>query len=73
MSRSIFEGGWSVLYKIIHLMACYIMIPIYMVVAIFDAIFHPFKELIAYGVCNFFTGFKTAARVEINGSSSVLI
>jgi hypothetical protein len=43
MSRSIFEGGWSVLYKIIHLMACYIMIPIYMVVAIFDAFFHPFK------------------------------
>jgi hypothetical protein len=37
------KGGWSILYNFIHLMACYIMIPIYMVVAIFDAIIHPFK------------------------------
>lgn len=33
------KGGWSVLYKIIHLMACYIMIPIYMVAGIIRELF----------------------------------
>jgi hypothetical protein len=39
MSRSIFEGEWSILYKIIHLMACYIMSTIYIVAGIIRELF----------------------------------
>ena len=34
------EGGWSVLYDIIHLMACYIIFPFYMVFSFINSIFN---------------------------------